>query len=157
MTRIGKDKKVPCFVSRFGLPTMAESGGSKHNSGYAYIIGNKDGSKKSPIFIPKYGNLVNTIHAYFVVKENDIHVEVSHFEKRFEIFIYCVKSIDIFSKEVTLTLIEVYKDENYDDFFNSLYFKAVLVAVKKASTLFCREAMYYYSAEKKLQKKLVTN
>jgi len=157
MSVIGKDKKVSCYISKFGLPTMAEKGGSKHHMGYAYVIANKDGNRKSPIFIPKYGNLTNSEHAYFVVRENDIHIEVNHVQKKFEIYIYCVKSIDIPSKEVTLTLIEMYKDNNYDDFFNSIYYKAVLVTIRKASTLFCREPMYYYSGEKKVQKNLVTN
>lgn len=149
------EKKIACYVSRFGLPTLAESGGSNGKTGYACIIANKNGNRKTPIYIPRHGNLSNSEHAFFVIKQEDIRIEVTHLDQNFKINVYKIDSIDIPHKEVSLVLVESYSDKS--EYFNSKYFKAISVAISKSIALFCEEPMYIYSTKKIFEKKLVTN
>ena len=148
-------RQISCYVSKYGLPTLAESGGKKDDSGYAVIIANKEGKKKSPIYIFNKGNnIINGEHALFVIKENDLRIEVTNFLNKFQIDIYKVESIDIKNKKVDLLLIESYSN---NDYLSSNYYRAISVAINKSITVSCKEPFYIYTDKNRFQKKLVTN
>jgi hypothetical protein len=141
------EKTIPCNVSKHGLPTLAESGGGKKDIGYACIIANQSGNRKKAIYIFK-NPTPNGEHALFVIKQNDLVIEVSHVQKKFTIDVFRVKEIDIKKKEVVLLLLETSPSSN------SIYSKPISMAIRKSQTLYCKEVMYSYSENKELEKKL---
>lgn len=141
------EKTMPCNVSKHGLPTLAESGGGKKQIGHAYIIANHKGNRKKPIYVFK-NPVPNGQHALFVIKVDDLVIEVSHVQKVFTINVFRIKEIDIKRKEVTLSLIETSPS------CNSLYIKPVTVGIRKSQSLNCQEVMYAYLQNKESAKKL---
>lgn len=153
------DKIIFCYISKYGLPTLAESGGAseENNNGYAFIVSNKNGQRKVPIYIPKYGKLINGEHAFFVIRNEDIIVESTIKNKNTEIYVYRIKSINIQTKEVSLDLIEIYTGDNSFGFSNSKYYRVISTAITKASTFNCKNPFYFAERINLNQKKILTN
>ena len=131
--------------TKSGLPSLSEYGGGSSNNGFARIISSINGKRKKPIYVPSKGDLINNHHAWFVIKENEIIVTSSHLEGDFNIKVLKAKEINFYNKKIILELIENYKDNNQNDYFNSKYFEAIKAAVEKSKMYHCNRAVYYYS------------
>jgi hypothetical protein len=136
--------------TKSGLPSISECGGASTNTGYARIISSINGKRKKPIYIPKKGMLSNSDHAWFVIKENEIIVTVSHHNKDFEIKVLRVKEIvnDKDNSKINVELIEHYEKETQRDYHNSPFLEAIKNAISKATTYHCRVPFYFYSEVK---------
>lgn len=134
-------------ITKSGLPSISECGGGSTNTGYARIISSINGKRKKPIYIPSRGQLSNSDHAWFIIKENEIIITVSHHKKDFEIKVLKVKEIinNPKIKKINVELIEHYEKETQNDYQNSLYVEAIKAAIDKSVTYHCRIPFYYYS------------
>ena len=130
--------------TKSGLPSLSEYGGGSSNNGFARIISSINGKRKKPIYVVSKGDLVNNDHAWFVIKQDEIIVTASHLEENFNIKVFKVKDIDSNNSNIILELIENYKDNKQDDYFNSKYFEVIKAAVDKSKIYHCRRALYYY-------------
>jgi hypothetical protein len=140
--------------TKSGLPSISECGGASTNTGYARIISSINGKRKKPIYIPTKGMLSNSDHAWFIIKENEIIVTVSHHQKDFEIKILKVKEIinDKHNCKINVELIEHYEKETQNDYHNSIYLEAIKSAINKSTTYHCRVPFYFYSEIKSVIK-----
>lgn len=152
-----KQTILSCSISKHGLPTLAEKGGENYNNtGDATIIASSKGGRKKPIYIVPKTELINRDHAYFVIKENDIVVRVTHQDKKFHIKVYEVQFINVEGQQVVLNMIEEYLESNFLEYLNSQYKEAIKHGVNKSTTPKCKIPFFYYEDKNLVEKNHVT-
>lgn len=149
-----KQKIIKVTLSKHGLPTLTESGGGRAKTGFASIVASSKGGRKKPIHIPSKGQITNGDHAFFVIKENDVRIEVSHYNGDFNIKVYQVAHINLEAKEIIFNLIEEYSSNNFSDYQLSLYKEAIKHGIDKATTPNCKNPFFYYQDKKVVEIKL---
>lgn len=138
-------KKMPCDVTKKGLPALWEFGGGRTNTGEARIICQADGSPKKPVYIRKRGVLANDNHALFIIEPGDIIIQADHHREDFIIKVFHVEEIveEGGEKLAALSQVACFSEGEWDnEEMAEKYSRAISVARAKALCYHCREPHY---------------
>jgi hypothetical protein len=140
-------KTITGVYSKRGLPTLTECGGSMTNSGYCRLIASPYYNKMKPIHIPTGGQLSNSDHAIFAVRENCIVLEGTRQRDDFNLKIYKVINIEtvLDAPVIHLELINNYSRSEWDEILPSEAVKFVASAIDKMNDYHCRTPYWYLS------------
>lgn len=135
--------------SRSGKAVYWEEGGASSNTGFAKIICNADGSKKTALFFKHGGHLSNDKHALFIVDTGDFLIDA--YQHRGDVYISVKQVWDIVEtgeNYITRTIINVSKfsNEEWDIEPPEYLDTAIRAAVNKSFDYHCRSV--YYGLEK---------
>jgi hypothetical protein len=141
-----ENKEITKFIkfkaTKSGLPSLSERGGGDDKGGHARIISSANGRRKKPIYISTKGNLINNDHAWFVIKEGEIIVNVLRKGDDLDIKVYRVKEVN--NNQIECELIESYYGEGIEGYLDSQYFDAIEAGIYKSKTYHAHKPIYYY-------------
>lgn len=136
-------------VSKSSKSVFWECGGAGTNTGFAKIICNADGSKKTALFFKHGGHLSNDKHALFIVDTGDFLISVCQHRGDVDISVKQVWDIiETNEKYITRKVINIsnFKNEEWDIELPECLDTAIRAAVNKAFDYHCRSV--YYGIEK---------
>lgn len=135
MTKISYEK------TKKGLPALWERGGGMTNTGNARIICGCEGQRLKPVYIRNGGQLSNSNHALFIVKEDYFIIDAYH--ERGDFSIDCFKIIEIDPQEEILEVEVVccFSEGEWDKDPGFLL-QAIDTAIAKALDYHCRKVYY---------------
>lgn len=125
--------------SKSGKPVYWESGGGYSNTGYAYLICNKDGMKKKPLFVKNSGHLACSEHALFIVDVGDVIVSVVRETET----VFVDEVMNIFEDQMTLLRTHICEYGDWDRELPEKFIEVVSAGLEKSQTYHCRSAVYY--------------
>lgn len=144
-----QESKMRFEVSKSGKSVFWECGGAGTNTGFAEIICDKDGSKKTALFFKHGGHLSKGQHALFVANTGDFLISVYQHKGDVEISVMHVWDIiETTEKYITRKVITIsnFKNEEWDIEPPEYLDAAIRAAVDKAFDYHCRSV--YYGIEK---------
>lgn len=144
-----QESKMRFEVSKSGKSVFWECGGAGTNTGFAEIICNSDGSKKTALFFKRGGHLAKGQHALFVANTGDFLISVYQHRGDVEISVMHVWDIvETTEKYITRKVITIsnFKNEEWDVEPPAYLDTAIKAAVAKAFDYHCRSV--YYGIEK---------
>lgn len=144
-----QESKMRFEVSKSGKSVFWECGGAGTNTGFAEIICDKDGSKKTALFFKHGGHLAKGQHALFVANTGDFLINVEQHKGDVEISVMHVWDIiETTEKYITRKVITIsnFKNEEWDIEPPEYLDAAIRAAVDKAFDYHCRSV--YYGIEK---------
>jgi hypothetical protein len=136
-------------ISKSGKSVYWECGGAGTNTGFAEIICNSDGSKKTALFFKHGGHLAKGQHALFVANTGDFLISVYQHKGDVEISVMHVWDIiETTEKYITrkVSTISNFKNEEWDIEPPEYLDAAIRAAVDKSFDYHCRSV--YYGIEK---------
>ena len=132
---------MKCTRSKTGLPIIAENGGGSTNTGRATIICSEDGTRLTPVFIPR--GYSNGDHALFVAYAGKtIVVDACHSRAGEWVTVSQVARIGTNDDQDEIVLQVVGEYENGDGTIPDVFSDAVEAALNKARCYHCREPHY---------------
>lgn len=144
-----QESKMRFEVSKSGKSVFWECGGAGTNTGFAEIICDRDGSKKTALFFKHGGHLAKGQHALFVANTGDFLISVYQHKGDVEISVMHVWDIiETTEKYITRKVITIsnFKNEEWDIEPPAYLDTAIKAAVNKAFDYHCRSV--YYGIEK---------
>lgn len=144
-----RESKMKFEVSKSGKSVFWECGGAGTNTGFAEIICNSDGSKKTALFFKHGGHLAKGQHALFVANTGDFLISVYQHKGDVEISVMHVWDIiETTEKYITRKVITIsnFKNEEWDIEPPEYLDAAIRAAVDKSFDYHCRSV--YYGIEK---------
>ena len=133
-----KETKMEVEVTKKGYPALWEEGGGHKNTGYAQIITASLGSRKTPLFINRHGELANGQHALFIVEKKDYIIKVYNDN----INVYQIKDFNIEEKYVVMDRMYEFSQGEWDEEPPEFLMDAINAAVEKSKCYHCRSAHY---------------
>lgn len=130
-------KKIEIERTKKGYPAFWEVGGGFTNTGYSYIVTNKDGQPKKAIFVRNRGHLANGEHALIPIAVGDLIINADHHWNNFKIFVYRIT--DFLEEEALVERIAKFSKGEWDTELPVYLEAAVQAAIKKATCYHCRE------------------
>ena len=130
-------KKIEIERTKKGYPAFWEVGGGFTNTGYSYIVANKDGQPKKAIFVRNRGHLANGEHALIPIAVGDLIINADHHRSNFKIFVYRIT--DFLEEEALVERIAKFSKGEWDTELPVYLEAAVQAAIKKATCYHCRE------------------
>lgn len=144
-----QESKMKFEVSKSGKSVFWECGGAGTNTGFAEIICNRDGSKKTALFFKHGGHLAKGQHALFVANTGDFLIGIYQHRGDVEITVKQVGDIvETTEKYITRKVITIsnFKNEEWDIEPPEYLDTAIHAAVDKSFDYHCRSV--YYGIEK---------
>lgn len=114
--------------SQKGIPCLWECGGGNTNTGYAFIIGDKFGNPKKPIFIRHKGELACQHHALIPIRKGDRIVIIDRHRDD-----YTVESYRIY---------DVQQETAFAKSTEDIYENMLEAGIDKSICYHCRRPMY---------------
>lgn len=146
---IKKFEKIALSVSNKGVPCLWENGGKKEeNFGQSFIIADKYGKPKKPLYIraqPK----PNSGHALIPVRTQDVIVVCKIKNDVETIQIYTITQIDLEGKVAVVNVLNSFEEGEWTTSLDNRFDKVVEAAKRKASTKDCIEVGYAVEMNKK--------
>lgn len=98
------NKKFDIEISRHGIPALWECGGSYTKTGFATIIADKSGYRKTALCIRYRGTLACSNHALVPIKEGDVVIESERQRDKVSVVVYRITEIDMMKHTATAVL-----------------------------------------------------
>ena len=141
--------RINCDKTRSGLPSMSEEMHSNPLGGItATIIANPIGKEKKAIYIPKTLNTLSGKHAYFVVKQNDLKIDVKRLRDSIQVKIYRIRQFLSSNTVAELEEIERYDSKNLDLYKESPFKRAIEIAIDKTKIFHPLKPSFYLARNK---------
>ena len=141
--------KINCDRTKRGLPSLAEEGDSNNLYSTATIIANHKGGTKKAIYIPKVLNTFSKKHAHFVVKPNDVKIELKKSKGSISVRIFRIKQFLKLNSVIEMELIESYDKETLSLCKHSIFKAAIDAGITKLNEFYHNKPAYYWVENKK--------
>lgn len=129
-------KEIKIHFSRTGSPCLWESGGGLTRRGNAQLIGDLYGRQKRALYVPRGGHLACGDHALIPVRKGDTVALAG----RQSVTVYEIVALG--NETATLRPLGGYGEGEWDANFPDHLRPIAQMAMKKAGTYHCREAMW---------------
>ena len=141
--------RINCDKTKRGLPSLAEEADFNDQYSMATIIANSKGAPKKAVYIPRVLNTLSKKHAFFVVKKNDVKIEVKKVKDSISVNVFRIKDFFKLNSQIEMELIECYNKENISLCNYSIFKEAIDAGITKVKEFPHYKPAFYWSENKK--------
>lgn len=135
--------------SNSGKLCVWEKGGGWTNTGAATLVADKDGNKKTAIFVRRGGHLACSEHALIPVQVGDLIMFVSEHRGDVEISLRQISSIE--NEEARMIVLYKFEKNEWDNQPSENLNSFIQAGINKVNTYHCRSAYYVNEPQRKPQ------